>query len=432
MATIELAFKPHVTAQVTIDDRNLLFYATHRKPAAIPDPAQVIAGALQNPIGTSRLDALLSPHDRVVIVVDDVTRPTPAASILPFILDQIARAGIPDEAVLFFMGLGTHRPMTGHELRAKLGDDVLARFKIVNREYRDGDFVDLGRTESGTPVEIDRQILDADFKITIGNVVPHATAGWGGGSKMILPGVCSSNTSDRMHLMACVSQPVMEVLGVRDNKARAEMDAVAAKVGLDFIVNTVLDEDKNILGLFAGHFVDAHRAACEMAEEVMVVPIPALADILIASANPCHVDYWQGIKGFAYGQKAVREGGVFILLLDGAEGLCGDAPSHEETVRKYLSWSFEAQKAAVERGEVHDLVGLNVPMYHAMLRHRVARTICVTNHMARSDLDALGFEAAPSVQAALARAYEIAGSDARVGVIPFGGETLTRVAPDRV
>lgn len=427
MTTFELAFKPHCTTRVSIDDRNLLFYAAPRKGGAIPDQARAIAAALQNPIGTDRLDALLAPHDRVVIVVDDVTRPTPAAVILPFILEQIARAGIPDQAVRFFMALGTHRPMTGDELRAKLGDDVVRRFQVINREYRDGDFVDLGPTESGTPVEVDRQVLEADFKIAIGNVVPHVTVGWGGGSKMILPGVCSSRTSDRMHLMACLFQPVLEILGVRDNQARAEMDAVAAKAGLDFIVNTVLDEDRNILGLFAGHFIDAHRAACELAERVLVVPIPAQADILIASANPCHVDYWQAIKGYAYGQKAVREGGVFILLIDGSEGLCGDAPSHEETVRKYLSWSFEEQKAAVERGEVQDLVGLNVPMYHAMLRHRVRRTICVSNHMAPADLDALGFEPAPTVQAALARAYEIAGAGARVGVIPFGGETLTRV-----
>jgi nickel-dependent lactate racemase len=222
------------------------------------------------------------------------------------------------------------------------------------------------------------------------------------------------------------------VIGTRDNKPRAEMDAIAGKVGLDFIVNTVMDEDKNMLGVFAGHFVEAHRAACKMAEKVMVIPIPAQADILIISANPCHFDYWQGIKPYTYCHRAVREGGVIIFLLDGAEGLCGDAPSHEETVRKYLPWAFEDQKAAVERGEVEDLVGLNVPMYHATVRHRVQKTICVTNHLSQEDIDALGFDTAPSVQAALEQAYEILGRDAKVGIIPFGGETLVRVAPDEV
>jgi nickel-dependent lactate racemase len=432
MATIELFFKPGVSTQVDIDDPNLLFYATHRKIAEIPDQARVIKDGLENPIGTGRLEELLKPDQSVVIMVDDITRPTPAARILPSILEAIAGAGIPDDAVKFFMAIGTHRPMTEEELRTKLGGDVRERYRIINRDYREGDFASLGQTESGTPIEIDREVLEADFKIAVGNVVPHISAGWGGGSKMILPGVCSQRTTDRMHLMACTVQPVLEVIGTRDNKPRAEMDRIAQEVGLDFIVNTVMDEDHNILGLFAGHFVEAHRRATELAEKVMVIPIPAQADILIVSANPCHFDYWQGIKPYAYCHRAVREGGVIIFLLDGAEGLCGDAPSHEETVRKYLLWPFEDQKAAVDRGEVEDLVGLNVPMYHATVRQRVRTTICVTNHLGREDIDALGFDAAPSVQAALARAYELVGRDARVGVIPFGGETLVRVAPEEV
>lgn len=432
MVTIELVFRPGVTTQVEINDRNLLFYAAHRKTADVPDQTQVIREALENPIGTGKLDDLLKPNHNVVIMVDDITRPTPAAKILPFILERIERAGIPDEAVLIFIGMGTHRPMTEEELRIKLGDGVRERYQVINRDYREGDFVDLGQTESGTPIEINREILEADLRIAVGNVIPHISAGWGGGSKMILPGVCSQKTTDMMHLMACIVQPVLEVIGTRDNKPRAEMDAIAEKVGLDFIVNTVMDEDKNMLGVFAGHFIEAHRRATEMAEKVMVVPIPAQADILIVSANPCHFDYWQGVKPYTYCHRAVREGGVIIFLLDGTEGLCGDAPSHEETVRKYLSWSFEDQKAAVDRGEVEDLVGLNVPMYHATVRHRVKKTICVTNHLSQEDIDALGFDTAPGVQAALEEAYEILGCDARVGIIPFGGETLVRVAPDEV
>jgi nickel-dependent lactate racemase len=430
VATFELTFRPGVTTQVEVDESQLLFYAAHRKATDIPDQNQVVENGLENPIGTDKLEHLLQPEDTVVIMVDDITRPTPAAKILPAVLERIHKAGIPEEAVLIFMGLGTHRLMTKEELRIKLGSTVLERYQVINRDYREGHFVDLGQTESGTPIEINREILDADVKIAIGNVVPHISAGWGGGSKMILPGVCSQKTSDMMHLMACIVQPVLEVIGTRDNKPRAEMDAIAEKVGLDFIVNTVMDEEKNMLGVFAGHFVEAHRAACAMAQKVMIIPIPAQADILIVSANPCHVDYWQGTKPYAYCHRGVREGGVIIFLLDGAEGLCGDAPSHEETVRKYLSWSFEDQKAAVDRGEVEDLVGLNVPMYHAMVRHRVQSTIVVTNHLAQEDIDALEFDTAPSVTEALERAYEMVGHDARVGIIPFGGETLVRVAPD--
>jgi nickel-dependent lactate racemase len=430
MARIELVFKPGVSTYVDVDEDNLLFYATHHRTAEVPDQQRVVVEALENPIGTLKLEHMLKPDQKIVIMVDDLTRPTPAADILPPILKRIEKRGIADEAVSIFMGMGTHRPLTEEELRIKLGDGVRERYRVINRDYREGPFVDLGQTESGIPIEINREIIEADFKIAVGNVIPHISAGWGGGSKMILPGVCSQKTTDMMHLMACIVQPVLEVIGTRDNKPRAAMDAIAEKVGLDFIVNTVLDEDKNILGVFAGHFIKAHRKAAKLAEKLMVVPIPAQADILIVSGNPCHFDYWQGIKPYTYAHRAVREGGVIIFLLDGAEGLCGDAPSHEETVRKYLLWSFEDQKAAVDRGEVEDLVGLNVPMYHATVRHRVKSTILVTNHMAQRDIDALGFDSAPDVQTALERAYEMLGRDAKVGVIPFGGETLVRVAPD--
>jgi len=428
MAIIELTFKPGLTTQVEIDDRNLLFYAVHRKDGHIPDQARVIQEALEHPIGTPRLEEMLRPDQDVVILVDDATRPTPAAKILPLVLERVKKAGIPDDAIRIFMAMGTHRPMTEDELRMKLGDEIRERYEVINRDYRDADFVSLGTTPSGTPIEVDRAVVEADFKIAIGNVVPHISAGWGGGSKMILPGACSRKTTDRMHLSACIVQPVLEVIGTRDNRPRAEMDAIAERVGLDFIVNTVMDEDKNLLGVFAGHFVEAHRKAVELAEWVMVIPIPAQADILIVSAHPCHFDYWQGVKPYVYSHRAVREGGIIIFLLDGEEGLCGDAPSHEETVRKYLLWSFEDQKAAVDRGEVEDLVGLNVPMYHAMVRHRVRKTICVTNHLAQEDIAALGFDSAPDVQTALEQAYAILGRDAKVGVIPFGGETLVRVA----
>ncbi|MCU0501582.1 MAG: nickel-dependent lactate racemase [Anaerolineae bacterium] len=429
MTAYDLLFRPGVATRVEVDDRNLLFCAVHRKTGQVPDQRQVILDGLAHPIGAERLEDLVRPGQSVVILFDDITRPTPAAAILPPILDALRRAGIRDADIRLFAALGTHRPMTDAELRAKLGADAVGRYKIINREYLDGDFVSLGTTPSGIPIEVDRAVMEADVKIAVGNVVPHITAGWGGGSKILLPGACSRITTDMMHYVGCIIQPVLEVLGVRDTRPRAEMDAIARRVGLDFIVNTVLDEEGHLLGVFAGDVVEAHRRAVALAEQVMVIPIPRQADILIVSANPCHVDYWQGLKPYAYAHLAVREGGIIIFMLDGAEHLCGDAPSHEPTLHKYMRRPFDELVAAVERGEVDDLVGLNLPLYHAVLYPRVQKTICVTNHLTPGDLEVLGFDSAPTVQAALEQAYGVLGRDAKVGVIPFGGETLTRVGP---
>lgn len=422
-----IPFKKGVAMQVKIDDDNFLFNVVPLKPDQIPEEERLIKEALETPIGTGKLEELIRPKNRVVVLIDDITRPTPSARILPQILSRIKKAGVPRSRVQIIMALGTHRPMTEEELEIKLGRRVMDGYEVTNRDYRDtSNFVSLGKTESGTPIELYREVIEADFIIAIGNIVPHISSGWGGGSKIILPGVCSQKTTDMMHLMACIVQPVLEVIGTRDNKPRAEMDTIARKVGLNFIVNTVLDEENNILAVFAGHFIQAHRKGVEAAEKLMVVPIPGQADILIVSANPCHFDYWQGVKPYVYSHRAVRKGGVIIFLLDGGEGLCGDAPSHEKTMRKYLLHSFKDLETAVDRGEVDDIVGLNVPMYHSTLRHRVT-TFCVTNHLRQEDIKALGFISAPNVQTALKRAFEIVGQDGKVGIIPYGGETLTRL-----
>jgi len=427
MSFYTIPFKKGIFAQVKIGKDDFLFNALPLKPSRIPGQGKVIEEALENPIGISKLEELIRFNDRLVVLVDDITRPTPSARILPHILSRIKKVGVPKSRVQIIMALGTHRPMTEEELEIKLGRRVMNDYEVINRDYRDiSKFVFLGKTESGTPIEVYREAIEADFIIAIGNIVPHISSGWGGGSKTILPGVCSQKTTNAMHLMACIVQPVLEVIGTRDNKPRAEMDIIAEKVGLNFIVNTVLDEDNNILAVFAGHFIQAHRKGVETAEKLMVVPIPQQADILIVSANPCYFDYWQGVKPYAYSHRGVRKGGVIIFLLDGGEGLCGDAPSHEKTMRKYLLHSFKDLKAAVERGEIGDIVGLNVPMYHSTLRHRVT-TFCVTNHMPQEDIDALGFISAPNVQTALKNAYGIVGRHGKVGIIPYGGETLTRL-----
>ena len=425
-----LDFKPGVQTQVEIPDANLLFNAAPIKPAAIPDQIRIVDESLDHPIGVPRLEASLKPGMNIVVLVDDITRPTPTATILPPLLRRIAQAGIADDQIKIIMAPGTHRPMTEEELVIKLGRRILDRYTVLNRDHRDSSkFVALEATASGVPIEVDREVYEADFVIGIGNIIPHISAGWSGGAKIILPGVCSAKTTDMMHYKACTLQSVLGILGTLDNIPRKEMNEIGEKVGLSFIVNTVLDDQHNMLGVFSGHFVAAHTAGAKLAEQVMVVPIPRQADILIVSANPCHCDYWQGIKPYAYAHRAVRDGGVLIFLLDGGEHLCRDAPSHEPTLRTYMHWEFEAQVREVEEGRATDIVGMNVPMYHATLRRRVTSFI-VTNHMTPDEVAVLGFERCATVQDALDKAFALCGKTATVGLIPYGGETLTRISPE--
>ena len=424
---LNLKFKQGVETQVTVPDKNFLFNAEPLKTEKIPDQSSIIEDSLNNPIGTGRLEDLLKSGMQVVVLVDDITRPTPTRKILPHVVKRIKNAGIPNRQVKIIVAPGTHRPMTNEEMDIKIGRDIIEEYDILNRDYRDeSKFISLGKTRSGIPIELDREVYNADFVIGIGNIIPHISTGWSGGGKIILPGICSGNTTDMMHFVACTVQNVLEIIGSVDNIPKREIEEIAEKAGLSFIVNTVLDENHNMLGIFSGNSVKAHRKGVELAEKLMIVPIPQKADILIVSANPCYFDYWQGIKPYAYSHRAVRDGGVLIFMLDGNEHLCGDAPSHEPTLRKYMLWDFDDMVRDVEKGIATDIVGMNVPMYHSTLRHRVTNFI-VSNHLTSEEINILGFKEMPTVQAALDKAFEIAGQDAMVGIIPFGGETLTRV-----
>jgi len=423
----ELAFKKGVSTEVEVPEENLLFNAEPLKTGKVPEQEKIVEESLDNPIGTDRLENMLKPEMSVVVLVDDITRPTPTAKILPHVMRRIEKAGVPDSNIKIIMAPGTHRQMTEEELEIKLGRQIMDRYVVYNRDYQDSSkFIYLGETKSGIPVELDREVYEADFVIGLGNIIPHISAGWSGGAKIILPGICSSRTTDMMHYVACVAQPVLEVFGTCDNIPRMEMEEIAEKAGLSFIVNTVLDDRHNMQGVFSGHFIKAHRRGAELAEKLMVVPIPQQADILIVNANPCYFDYWQGIKPYAYSHRAVREGGVLIFVLDGIEHLCGDAPSHEPTLKKYMTWTFQDMKRDVEEGRATDIVGMNVPMYHSTLRHRVKNYI-VTNHMTQDEIDLLNFEKANTLQDALNKAFKVVGRDGKVGIIPYGGETLTRV-----
>ncbi|NJD01442.1 MAG: DUF2088 domain-containing protein, partial [Ruminiclostridium sp.] len=222
---------------VEIADENFLFYAAPVKTRDIPEPVNAVEGSMDNPIASKRLEELVSPGMNIVIMVDDTTRPTPKKLILACILNRLEKAGIKRGQVKIVIGLGTHRQMTENEIELHIGSDNLSGCRLANIDYKDGSrFVGLGCSENGTPIEIYREVVEADFKIAIGNIVPHITAGWGGGAKMIQPGVCSERTTQVTHLMGCMLQNVMDVCGTTDNMARREMEKIAGMVGLDFII----------------------------------------------------------------------------------------------------------------------------------------------------------------------------------------------------
>lgn len=409
-----------------LPSNRVIFCTNPVEHAEIPDQEKTILDSLNNPVNATTLDSL-DPSKRVAIIVDDITRPTPVKEILPFIIKLLKRAGIKDENIKIVIALGTHRQMTEKELSEKLGNEIFIKYKIINIDYRDkSNFIEIGMTKSNIPIEIYKEVYYSDYKIGIGNITPHVTAGWGGGAKIIQPGICGESATEYTHLLASLNYSAKEICGVVDNGPRGEMEEIASLVGLDFIVNTVLDENKNILGVFSGHYIDAHRKGVRFAESVMCPLINEPADIVVVSANPCERDFWQGYKPLAYALSAVKEKGTIIFVFDAPEGISGNAPKHEETLKKWTLKPFEELKEIVLNRQEEDLIGLTQAIDMSKLLPLV-NVICISPNLSVEDKILMGFRHASLLEDAIKEASEIHGENSTIGIIPFGGETLVRI-----
>lgn len=408
-----------------IEPEHLLYYAEHEHHSA-PVRESLITQSLDTPYGGQTLNDI-PQNASVLIIVDDATRPPPSAAILKHLIPRVEKR---TRNITFITAPGTHRPLTTEELLLKIGSEYMDIYPIINTNYKnEDDYKYIGKTELGTPLHIHKAVLAADYKIAIGNITIHNVVGWSGGAKIIQPGVSGEITTADTHLRGSHYR-LLDIFGNINCHMRKEIDAIGERVGLDFIANTVLNEEQQILGLFCGHYLEAHRAGVTFAEQAMRPAIPALADIVIVSANPCFLDYWQGFKPLGFSMFGVKEGGTIIYLFDPPEGLCGNSPAHKETLETYLRSNAETVYQDLDNGKVKDTVGIANPLCHfQVLEH--ANVICVTEQLTDAECDLLTFKKTSNVEIALKIARQQHGENAKIGVIPVGGETLVRVSADK-
>ncbi|MFX1338274.1 MAG: lactate racemase domain-containing protein [Promethearchaeota archaeon] len=223
-----------------------------------------IEKSILNPIGTPTLSELAKGKKSVAIVTDDMTRTTPVYKILPYILNELEGVGIKNDQIVILLGIGAHRPMNRYDCILKLGKGIVETMRIENHHPYEN-LIDLGVSGIGTPIDVNKSYYNADLKIAVGGLIPHPLAGFGGGAKIVLPGVCGIRTLEGNHRAGLEGKGA----GIgRMTGIRKDIEEIAGKVGLDFSVNVVFTEKGNIGGIFSGHFKDAHRKAMELAKKV--------------------------------------------------------------------------------------------------------------------------------------------------------------------
>ncbi len=290
---------------------------------------EAILKAFREPIGTKPLAELAAGKREVAIIFDDLTRPTRVDELVPYVLEELRLAGVEKRSIRFICALGTHGALKRDDFAKKLGEAVLERFPVYNHNpYENCTY--LGRTRFDTPVSINREFMNCDLKIGIGCILPHWTRGFGGGGKILMPGVASMDTIEHNHRDVAKSGPSKDGTGranlassvgrgkYEQNVMRLDIEEAVRMAKFDFIVNAVVNLRRETTDLFVGDPIDAHIAGVKTAAEVYATEPAAEKDVVVANAfskaNEAGIAVILGVLSLK------KTGGDLILVCNAPDG----------------------------------------------------------------------------------------------------------------
>lgn len=288
-----------------------------KKAKPLLKPSESIHHSLNSPIDTKPMSELAKGCRSACIVVSDNTRPVPYKGpngILPPILETLQKSNI--NKITILIACGTHRPMAEDEIKDMVGDCVFQQgIEVINHVATDESALrNIGSTQRTTKVTVNRHYLDADLKIATGLVEPHFMAGFSGGRKAICPGICGQDVTYGFHSVSILADPNSTSLNLYTNPCHDEAVKIAQMAGVDFIVNVIINSDKQITGVFSGNMQKAHDAAIIFLKDYVSVSIEKQYDVVITQAGDVGVNHYQCAKAAIEASRAVKKDGKIILL----------------------------------------------------------------------------------------------------------------------
>ena len=285
---------------------------------ALEDVAGEVERSLAQPVGSPRLRDMVNGGMKIALVVDDGSRPTPVAQLVPAILRELERGAACADQVTVVMALGLHRAMTEAEVAERLGEDVPAALRWENHDCDSADRLTfLGTTGRGTPVYVNKTVASADLVISVGCIEPHIIASFGGGFKNLVPGVAGRATVAHNHSLNC-TPATFNMVGqpIERNPMRLDLEEAGQMLKRPvFVINAVLNSSLRPVRVVAGGPVAAHRAGADVSAALYGVRAPRQADVVITDSHPMDQDLRQGVKALANTVRALRPGGVQLTLV---------------------------------------------------------------------------------------------------------------------
>jgi len=403
----------HESMALDIPDGNYMGTLNPKDIEEIEDPINEVRRALANPIGSKRLKELVSSQDKVVILVSDVTRPAPSSILLPPILEKLRETGIKNDQIVIVFGLGVHRKHSEEEKKRLVGEEVYNQVKCIDHDI--DNCAKIGVTKRGNEVFIFKELLEADFIIATGNLEFHYFAGYSGGAKAVAPGVCGRETIAHNHKHFL--EPSAKAGAIQGNPVREEIEEIGEMVGIDFMVNAVLNNHKKVVKVVAGDVTKAHREGAKHINDLFRAEIDELADIVIASPGgyPKDIDLYQTHKAMENASLAVKAGGILIIAGECRDGL------GEGKFAEALNGKLSPQEL-IEELKKNFILG----------RHKASRIaninlnseIYLVSNLADEIKKKLFIKSFHSLGEAFSEAIKVQGEKARVLIIPHGNSTL--------
>ena len=393
----------------------------HRR--AVDDETAAVRAALERPVEGPTLRALLRKEARVAIAVCDATRPQPRRPMLAAIA-QVLDGIVPKDNVVVLVATGTHGPSSQEQRREMLGDEILAKWRVVDHDARDQTSLRAVGQIDGVPVALNREWLAADVRITTGFVEPHFFAGFSGGPKMVAPGLAALETVLELHSPVRIADPRATFGVVEGNPVHDPVRAIAAATGVTFSVDVLIDSHHRITHAFGGPVLAMHAAACQVAREVAMQPVAGPFDIVVTtnSGYPLDRNLYQTVKGIAAGATVVADGGTILCAAE-----CRDGLPDEGTYARLLRGAPSIQAAA---DDVLAATRTIPDGWQVQVQARVQARARVLLHskLAPADVRAAHLDPIDDVASTLASLLHEKPM-ARVCVLPEGPQTIPYLAP---
>lgn len=404
---------------VEIDDRNFAGMLVSKVESYEPGLSEheLVEASLDHPIGSPKLEELAKGKKNIVIISSDHTRPVPSHIITPILLRRI-RAAQPDANIKILVATGFHRASTRQELIDKYGQEIVDREQIVMHvSTDDAAMVKIGTLPSGGECIVNRLAVEADLLLAQGFIEPHLFAGFSGGRKSVLPGISSYKTILADHCSEFINSPNARPGILEGNPVHKDMLYAAKTAGLKFIINVVLNGERKIMASFAGGLEEAHAKGTEFLSSLaQVKKIDCGITIVTNGGYPLDQNIYQAVKGMTSAEATNKEGGVIIMVAGLADGTGGKG-FYNNLAQSKSPRDFLDRVAKVDRAHTVPDQWESQILARILDRHHV---IVVSDLIKPELVTDMHMELATTFDAALRRAYEIQGADAKVAVIPDG------------